>query len=103
MVVELNIGEVKVSKERLHKLFNEVPVESDTRILAKAYGEKDSIPFRLEEWSWDGIHGKTVIIPSKYCSTLITEEDIKTKFEIEGVTTFKKVGQYYFLNYDFSI
>jgi len=33
----------------------------------------------------------------------ITEEDIKTKFEIKGETTFKKVGQYYFLNYDFSI
>jgi hypothetical protein len=93
----------RVGKEELYKIFDEVPIEPDTRILAKAYGEKDSILFRIEEWSWDGIYGKTIVISSKQCSTLVTEEDIKTKFEIKGETTFKKVGQYYFLNYDFSI
>jgi len=93
----------RVGKEELYKIFDEVPIEPDTRILAKAYGKKDSIPFRIEEWSWDGIYGKTIVISSKQCSTLVTEEDIKTKFEIKGETTFKKVGQYYFLNYDFSI
>jgi len=93
-----------VNKKELHKIFDEVPVEPDTSILAQAYGELDSIPFRVEDWSWDGIHGKTIIVHSDHCPALIiSEEDVKRKFEIEGSTTFKKVGQYYFLNYDFSI
>jgi len=84
-------------------IFDAVPVEPDTTILSMAYGEKDSIPFRIEEWSWDGIHGKTVIVHSDHCPALIaSEEDLKSKFDIYGVTTFKRVGQYYFLNYDFS-
>jgi len=92
-----------MKKYNFQEIFNEVPIEPDTRILAQAYGEKDSIPFRLEEWSWDGIQGKTVILHSDHCPALITsEKDVKTKFEVEGQTTFKKVGQYYFLNYDFS-
>lgn len=50
-------------KEDLYKIFDEVPIEPDTRILAKAYGEKDSILFRIEEWSWDGIYGKLLLFP----------------------------------------
>ena len=97
------IQAASMNKQEIFQLFEAVPVEEETTILSAAYGTKDSIPFRIEEWSWDGIQGKTVIVHSEHCPALIsTEEDLKSKFDIHGSTTFKTVGQYYFLNYDFS-
>lgn len=93
-----------LKKTEVYKLFDDLSVEPDTTILSAAYGVRDSIPFRVEEWSWDGIHGKTIVLHSDHCPALvITEEDLKKKFDVEGSTTFRKTGQYYFLNYDFSI
>lgn len=85
-------------------IFDDVPVEPDTRILHSMCSYMNDIPFRLESWSWDGIHGKTVIVHKDHCpSNLIDEESLKTLFGIEGSTTFREKEQYCYLNYDFSI
>jgi hypothetical protein len=58
--------------------FENVPVEADTRILFRdnnvKVGERTA---RYEMWSWDGIHGESLIFATEDVSGL-TDEDFKT-------------------------
>ncbi len=86
--------------------FENVPVEADTRILFRdnnvKVGERTA---RYEMWSWDGIHGESLIFSADDVSGL-TDEDFKgmlieyniLKYNDNFTVTRKK--NFVFVNYN---
>jgi hypothetical protein len=44
------------------ELFDNRPLDDDTRIISSEYVKLNDLDACLEQWSWDGIKGKSVIL-----------------------------------------
>ena len=41
--------------------FKNIPQDEDTRIFSRKLQKYENLEFCIEHWSWDGIHGRSVI------------------------------------------
>jgi hypothetical protein len=87
-------------------VFENVPVEPDTKILGRAYADFDGIPVLVEHWFWDGIYASSCIVPLENLKTAGMDSDtmikiLKDTLLIEGETTEKETGGFLFLNFNF--
>lgn len=88
------------------KVFKNVPVEPDTKILGRAYADFDGIPVLVENWFWDGISASSAIVPLESLKAAGMDsaamvEILKETLKIEGETTEKETGGFLFLNFNF--
>jgi len=88
------------------KIFKNVPVEPDTKILGRAYANLDGIPVLVENWFWDGISASSCIVPLESLEKAGMDTKtmigiLKDTLSIEEETTERETGGFLFLNFNF--
>ncbi len=81
--------------------FKKISVEEDTKILSRKevrVGEYDAID---EEWVWEGIRAESLIFFNEDINGLDEEEVLKLVGK-EGAT-YKKAGEYTFVNFNLTL
>lgn len=106
MEVVLDLGLQKLQAE-CESLFDEVPVESETRIFQQQVFTIGSMPVRCEYWGWDGIRAKSLVFRSVDVAQLDDNElrqfvNENSKIELgEDCTYSRDKNGFCFVNYDF--
>jgi hypothetical protein len=66
---------VNVTDEDQQRLLDR-PIEEDTLILFTRYHRINQIPFLIEQWNWEGIHGSTAVFLNKNVAGM-TDTDLQ--------------------------
>ena len=91
----------------MKKIFNNIPIEPDTRILFQKEGKPHQYDVRYEIWSWDGIEAESIIFSNNDVSALTDQEIetlvLKSGMVIEGsaITLSRSDSGYTFCNFNF--
>jgi hypothetical protein len=89
-----------------NELFAGRSVDENTRILSTKYFQHGCYDLLLEEWVWDGIKGKSLILLSAQ-TTALDELQLENlargilDLPVEAKTTLKRSEDYVCFNYDF--
>ncbi len=106
MELVLDLGLEKLQAE-CESLFDEVPVEPETRILQQKVFLLDGIPVRYEYWGWEGVYARSLVFKSSEVAHLDDRELRKfinenSKVEIDASCTYSRdKNGFCFVNYDF--
>ena len=89
----------------MNEIFNDVPKDPDTMVLASIPTKLDAIDILIEGWYWEGITGKSAVIPEEQVSKLTDEELISyvapRMLITEPYTVSRNRDGYAFINYGF--
>ena len=96
---------MKIIDDDQRKLL-ERPIEEDTRIVSTQYHQIDGIPFLLERWTWEAIHGRTAVFLPEHASTMSDEALQKFLTERAGIDlcgepTIERRETHTFVNFGF--
>ncbi len=86
--------------------FDEIPNDNDTKIISTELIKIEGIECLKQEWLWEGIKGKSIIVPTESIKEL--SENRLMKY-ICGLQTNKQEltkankGKYIFYNYQFEM
>jgi len=88
------------------KLFNNRPVDKDTKVLSRRYLTFDGHDVLWEKWLWDGIRGNTLVFVASQFEGVADDELDRIARQIAGLpgeasTTLKRTGDYIFFNFGF--
>ena len=61
----------------MDETFNDIPKDPDTTVLASIPIKLENIDISIEGWYWEGITGKSAVIPEEQVSALTDEELIR--------------------------
>ena len=90
--------------EIMNSYFENVPSDSDTRIIKTDFKLIKEIPTRLDIWLWDGIMGASAIMPNSFVSHLGDDElveIVRTEVHIHDGYTVKRSSDFTFINFGF--
>ena len=83
--------------------FQDVPVDTDTKILHEELLIIKGIQVLKQDWYWEGIKASSLILRNNDAEQLTDEELKKLVDKDEDKTTLKRSDRYTFVNYGFKI
>lgn len=91
----------------INKDFSDLENDPETKTLKRTISTINEIPCLHEFWSWDGIHGESLVFYKEDVLTLTDEEILKLVFKEENLDdkkqTIKRTDKFVFINYNFKI
>jgi len=85
--------------------FAERPLDEDTKVSATRRLTHEDLDILVEEWSWDGVSGKSAIVPEAQVKDLDDAGLLARISEAVGIKTSSTISRnrsgFAFINYDF--
>lgn len=87
------------------RLFSDIPKDDSTHIIKRTNKHFSGLNILEEWWTWEGISGRSLIIPLNEIEGLTDQRLIEILSENYSIThphTLQRRGRYLFINYDFT-
>ena len=85
--------------------FADRPLDEDTRVTSSRTMVHDGLDILVEEWSWDGVSGKSAIVPEAQVEGVGDAGLLARISEAVGIKTSSTISRdrngFAFINYDF--